>query len=168
MFALIKTKFNKRRNYIKSHTVKSNKITVNLTNPWIWQIKRRFFQWKAKGLSLGPSLANAFLLYFETSCFQNCPSDFKLDYYLCYVVDIFVLLISLSLFYSPHQNNFKIFKAFQNFLNGRQANMSFTIKNEKQSRISFLNVQIICEYKKFTSSNRKLTFSGVYTYFQNF
>ena len=30
--------------------------------------------------------------------------------------------------------------------------MSFTIENEKQNRMSFLDVQIICEDQTFTSS----------------
>ena len=47
--------------------------------------------------------------------------------------------------------------------------MSFTNKNEKQNRISFLNVQIICEDKTFiTSAYRKPTFNGVYTHFDSF
>ena len=41
-------------------------------------------------------------------------------------------------------------EAFQNFLNGGQASMSFAIENKKQSRMSFLDVQVICEDKIFT------------------
>ena len=53
--------------------------------------------------------------------------------------------------------------------NGRHANMLFTIQNEKQNRMSFLDVQVICEDKTVTTSvYRKLTFSGVYTHFGNF
>ena len=47
--------------------------------------------------------------------------------------------------------------------------MSFTIEREKQNRMSFLDIEIICEYKTFTTSvYRKPTFSGVYTYFDSF
>ena len=47
--------------------------------------------------------------------------------------------------------------------------MSFTIEREKQNRMSFLDIEIICEYKTFTTSvYRKPTFSGVYTYFDTF
>ena len=53
--------------------------------------------------------------------------------------------IFLSFFTSP-----EYLEAFQNFLNGGQASMSFAIENKKQSRMSFLDVQVICEDKTFT------------------
>ena len=110
------------------------------------------------GSPLGPMLANAFLVYFEKNWLQNCPSDFKPHYYRRYVDDIFVL------FTSP-----KHLEAFRNFLNGRHANMSFTIEREKQNRMSFLDIAIICEDKTFTTSvYRKPTSSGVYTHFNSF
>ena len=44
--------------------------------------------------------------------------------------------------------------------------MAFTIENEKQNRMSVLDVQIFREDKKFTTSvYQKATFSGVYTHF---
>ena len=47
--------------------------------------------------------------------------------------------------------------------------MSFIIENEKQNRMSFLNLQIIREDKTFTTSAyRKPTFSGVYTHLDRF
>ena len=47
--------------------------------------------------------------------------------------------------------------------------MSFTTENEKQNRMSFLDVQNICKDKTFTTSAYcKLTFSGVYTHFDSF
>ena len=46
--------------------------------------------------------------------------------------------------------------------------MSFTIKNEKQNRMSVLDGLIIHEDNKFnTSDYRKPTFSGVYTHFDS-
>ena len=110
------------------------------------------------GSPLGPTFANAFLAHFGKNWLQNCPSDFKTHYYRRYVDDIFVL------FTSP-----KHLEAFPNFLNGRYANMSFTIEREKQNRMSFLDIAIICEDKTFTTSvYRKPTFSGVYTHFDSF
>ena len=45
--------------------------------------------------------------------------------------------------------------------------MSFSI--EKQNRMSFLDVQIICEDKTFiTSVDRKPTVSGFHTHFESF
>ena len=61
---------------------------------------------------LGLTLANAFLAHFEKNWLQNFPSDFKPYYYQRYVDDIFIL------FTSPQH-----LEAFQNFLNGRHANM---------------------------------------------
>ena len=47
--------------------------------------------------------------------------------------------------------------------------MSFTIQSEKQNRMSFFDVQIICEDKTFTTFvDCKPTFSGVYTHFDSF
>ena len=110
------------------------------------------------GSPLGPTLANAFLVHFEKNWLQNCPSDFKPHYYRRYVDDIFVL------FTSP-----KHLEAFRNFLNGRHANMSFTTEREKQNRMSFLDIAIICENKAFTTSvYRKPAVSGVYTHFDSF
>ena len=107
---------------------------------------------------LGPTLANAFLVHFGKNWLQNCPSDFKPHYQRRYVNDIFVL------FTSP-----KHLEAFRNFLNGRHSNMSFAIEREKQNRMSFLDIAIICEDKTFTTSvYRKPTFSGVYTHFDSF
>ena len=93
------------------------------------------------GSPLGPRFANAFLAHFEKNWLQNWPSDFKHHYYQRYVDDIFVL------FTSP-----KHLEAFVNFLNGRHANMSFTVEREKQNRMSTLDIAIIREDKAFTTS----------------
>ena len=112
----------------------------------------------AMGSPLGPTLANAFLVHFEKNWLLNYPSHFKPHYYRWDANDIFVL------FTSP-----KHLEAFRNFLNGRHANMSFTIEREKQNRTSFLDIEIICEDKTFTTSvYRKPIFSGVYTHFDSF
>ena len=99
------------------------------------------------------------LVHFEKNWLQYCPSDFKPFYYRRYVDGIFVL------FTSPQH-----IETFENFLNGRHTNMSFTIKSEKQNRMSFLDVQIIIrEDKIFTTSvYHKSNFSGVYTHFDSF
>ena len=110
------------------------------------------------GSPVGPTFVHAFLVYFEKSWLQDCPSDFKPHYYRRYVDDIFVLFTSLE-----H------LEVFGNFRNGRNTNMLFTIENEIQNRISLLDVQIIREDEKFaTSVLRKPTFSGFYTHFVSF
>ena len=106
---------------------------------------------------MGSMLANALPAYFETNCLQIGPCNLKTRY-LRHVDYIFVL------FTSPEH-----LEAFQNFLNSRHANMSFTIENEKQNRMSFLHVQIIGEDKTLTTSfYHKPTFGGVYTHFDSF
>ena len=110
------------------------------------------------GLPLGPTFANAFLVHFEKNWLQNCPSEFKSHDCWRYVDDIFVL------FTLP-----KNLEAFRNFVNGRNANMSFTNEREKQNRISFLDTAIIPKDKEFTTSVYcKPTFSGVFTHFDSF
>ena len=80
------------------------------------------------GVSMGSALvltlANAFLAHFNKNQLQNCPFDFNHYYYQQYVDDIFVLRTS------P-----KHLKGFQNFLNGWHANISFTVKSEKQNNV---------------------------------
>ena len=101
--------------------------------------------------------SNDFVAYFEKNWSQNCPSYVNFHYYRRYVNDFFVL------FTSPEH-----LEDFWNFLNGWHANMAFTIENEKQNRISFLEIQIIREDKKFTTSvYQKAIFSGVYTHYDS-
>ena len=45
----------------------------------------------AMGSSLGPTLANVFLLFYETKWLDQFPNDFNLVFYRRYVDDIFVL-----------------------------------------------------------------------------
>ena len=103
---------------------------------------------------LGPSLANAFLSYHEKNWLKNCPQEFKPVFYWHYV-DIFML--------------FKLndhLKYFQDFVNSCHIDMSFSMETEKENKLSFLNVEIICEQGKFaTTIYRKPTFSGVYSNF---
>ena len=95
-----------------------------------------------------------FFVHFENNCLLNCPSHFNPHYYQRCFDDIFVL------FTSPGHS-----EAFWHFLNGRHANMLFTIENENQNSMAFLDVQIIQEDKVFTTSvYQKPTFSGIYTH----
>ena len=60
----------------------------------------------AIGWSLGPTLVNVFLCYYEKIWIQNCPSEFKRVTYRSYVDDTFVL------FRSKHH-----IEKFHNYLN---------------------------------------------------
>ena len=83
--------------------------------------------------------------------------EYRPLYYRRYVDDIFVLFNS-----SEHP------KGFYSYLNSRHLNIALTMENEKDNRMSFFDVNIIREKDKFTSSvNCKLTFSGIYTHFDN-
>ena len=84
---------------------------------------------------LGVTLPNAFLVYFEKNWSQNCPSDLK-PYYYQQFVDIFLL-------FTPPKH----LEAFQNFLNGWQANMSITIEREKQTDCPFLMYRLFLKIK---------------------
>ena len=47
--------------------------------------------------------------------------------------------------------------------------MSFSMETEKENTLSFLDVEVICEQGKFTTTiYRKPTFSGVYSNFESF
>ena len=72
-----------------------------------------------------------------------------------YVDDIFLLFKS-----NDH------LKYFQDFLNSCHINMSFSMETEKENKLSFLDVEVIREQGKFTTTvYRKPTFSGVYSNF---
>ena len=66
-------------------------------------------------------------------------------------------------------NSAEHLKRFHNYLNSRHVKISFTIENEKDNRMSFIDVNIIRVKDKFTFSGYgKPTFSGIYTHFDSF
>ena len=110
------------------------------------------------GSPLGPSFANAFLSYNEKNWLHSCPQRFNAVFYRRYVGDIFVLFKS---------NDY--LKYFYEFLNSCHVNMFFSTKTERQNKFSFLNVEVIHEQGKFTSTiYRKPSFSGVYSNSESF
>ena len=70
---------------------------------------------------LGPTLANAFLVFQEKNCIERCPLEYTSFNYRKYVDDIFVLF-----------NSLEHLKLFQSYLNSRHVNISLTIKNKKR------------------------------------
>ena len=100
----------------------------------------------AMGSPLGPALAS------------DCPNDFKSVFYRCYIDDIFVL------FSSPdHADDFR------EYLSSKHPNIKFSIEEEEDGRLSFLDINILRENDKFaTNFYSKKTFSRVYTNFKNF
>lgn len=109
----------------------------------------------AMGSPLGPTLANLFLSYYEEKWLKECPAQFKPKFYRRYVDDVFLLFDSRD-----HV------KKFLRYLNSRHANIKFTYEEEENDTLSFLDVNIMRENGKFTTSVfRKKTFSGVYLNF---
>ena len=52
---------------------------------------------------------------------------------------------------------------------GCHINMSFSMETEKENKLSFLDVEVIREQGKFTTTiYQKPTFSGVYSNFESF
>ena len=111
----------------------------------------------AMGSPLGPTLANAFLCYFEKIWLNDCPSSFKPLVYRRYVDDIFVLLTSSS----QLDNLVK-------FFNSKHHKIKFTSETEKDNTFSFLDILIKRDNGFITSVYRKPTFSGVFTNFNSF
>ena len=106
------------------------------------------------GSPLGPTL----FFYHEKIWLEYCPLEYRPLYYRRYLHDIFVLF-----------NSAEHLKRFHSHLNSRHLNISFTIENEKDNRMSFLDINITSEKDKFTTSvYRKPTFSKIYTHFDSF
>ena len=109
-------------------------------------------------LPLGLTLVNPLLVYHEQNWLERCPLEYKPFYYQMYAEDIF------ALFNSPEH-----LKCFERYLNSRHVNISSTVENKKDNRMSFINVCIIRKQDKFLSSvYSKQTFSVIYTYFDSF
>ena len=107
---------------------------------------------------LDHTLTNAFLVYHEKKWLEHCPVEYRPLCYRRYVDDIFVLF-----------NSAEHLKRFYSYLNSRHLNIYFTIENEKDNRMSFLDINIIREKDRFTTSvYHKRTFSRIYTHFDSF
>jgi hypothetical protein len=112
----------------------------------------------AMGSPLGPTLANAFLCHHEIVWLNNCPPQFKPVYYKRYVDDIIVFF-----------KDKKHVKKFLRYLNSRHPNITFTIEEEENDRLPFLDIEIRRENGKLvTSVYKKNTFSGVYLNFDSY
>ena len=112
----------------------------------------------AIGSSLGPTFANTFLSYHEQIWLKNCHCEFKPVIYKRYVDDSFLLFRS-----KDHIEKFRC------YLNCQHPNIKFTSEIEKNNSISFLDIKIRRVNNSFsTNIFRKVTFSGVFTNFENF
>ena len=111
----------------------------------------------AMGSPLGPTLANIFLCHYEEIWLDNCPLQFKPEYYRRYVDDTFVLF-----------KNEDHVKKFNKYLNSRHANMRFSSEVEDDLCLNFLDILIRREGEFITSIYRKPTFSGIYSHFNSY
>ena len=107
----------------------------------------------AMGSPLGPILANIFMCHHEETWLDHYHTSFKPKTYLRYVDDIFVLFTDAS-----HVEE------FHNYLNEQHNNIKFTVEQEEDNELPFLDVHIIREDTGFTTGiYRKSTFSGIYS-----
>ena len=110
------------------------------------------------GSPLGPTMANVFLSFYEIKWLEQCPKEFKPVFYRSFVPDIFVLFES-----AEHHSQFR------NYFNTCHSNISFSLEQEKEGKLSFLDIELSQEKGKFvTAVCRKTTFSGLYTDFVSF
>ena len=110
------------------------------------------------GSPLVLNLANVLLVCHEKNWVEHCSVEYRPLYYRRYVDDIFVLF-----------NSAEHLKRFYSYLNSRHLNISLIVENEKDNRMPFLDINIIREKDKFTTSViHKPTFSGIYTHFDSF
>ena len=79
------------------------------------------------GSPLEPTLANAFLCFYEKKWLQQCPDKFKQVYYRRYADDVFVLFKSCD----------HLIK-FRNYLSKCHPNMKFSFEEGKNGKFSFL------------------------------
>ena len=86
----------------------------------------------AMGSPLGPTLANAFLCFYENKWLEQCPKKFKPVYYRRYVDDIFVLFRS-----QDH------LVKFRDYFNKCHPNMNFTFEQEKNEKIVFFRCRSV-------------------------
>ena len=105
----------------------------------------------AMGSPLGPTFANIFMCHLEDLYINQCPSDFKPVFYRRYVDDTFLL------FKEKHHANL-----FLDFVNSFHRNIQFTMEQETDNRLSFLDILVYREDNQFlTGIFRKKTFSGL-------
>ena len=82
-----------------------------------------------------------FLSFNEKNWLRDCPPDFAPVYYRRYMDDTFLLFRHPS-----HANR------FLSFLNSRHMNINFTIENESNGSLAFLDVEISRLDGKFCTS----------------
>ena len=88
----------------------------------------------AMGNPLAPTLANIFLGNMEDNFLNDCPVEFKPLYYRRYLDDIF------AVFSTKEQ-----YMQFYDHISGYHANIEFTVEEELNGKLSFLDVMVTKE-----------------------
>ena len=105
----------------------------------------------AMGSPLGPTFANIFMCHLENIYLSQCPSAFKPVFYKRYVDDTFVL------FKEKHHADL-----FLDFINSYHQNIQFTMEQESNNCLSFLDIMVYRQNNQFlTGIFRKKTFTGL-------
>ena len=110
---------------------------------------------------LGPTLFNVFLCYFEKIDLINVLLSLNLWFTN--------ITLTIFLFCLNHLKLKKHLKVFVSHMNSKHRNTKFTFKTEDSNNVSFLDVKIIRQNKRFvTSIFRKAAFSGVFINYVSF
>ena len=103
------------------------------------------------GGCISPTMANIFLNHHETEWLNQCPSEFKPILYRRYVDDTFLLFKCQS-----HVSK------FHEYINAKHPRIKFTVENERNNSLPFLDVLVSKVDSKFeTSTYRKPTHTGL-------
>ena len=109
----------------------------------------------AMGSPLGPAFANIFMSWLEAQILDQCPSSYKPIFYRRYVDDTFALF-----------TNKASAELFLEFANNFHDNINFTMENEIDNQLPFLDILIERTPSGFsTGVYRKPTFTGQGTIF---
>ena len=86
-------------------------------------------------------MANVFLSFYKIRWLEQCPKEFKPVFYRKYVDEIFVLFKS-----AEHLSKFR------NSFNTCRPKMSFSFEQEKNGKLSFLDIEVSQEKGKFVTT----------------
>ena len=112
----------------------------------------------AMGNPIAPTLANIFLCGLETTIMDKCPADIKPIYYRRYLDDIFAI-------FKCKTHSEKFFE----FINLAHNNIEFSIEEENENTLNFLDLLITKDNHKTSHSvYRKPTFTNLGTSFFSF
>ena len=103
------------------------------------------------GLPLGPTFANIFMCFHESSWLADCSFDFQPIFYKRYIDDTFML-------FKHEEQAF----SFLDYLNNKHHNIKFTVEHEAGEKLPFLDCSVCRVGDQFECSvYRKPTFSGL-------